>query len=136
MKYRPSIFDIATATYRPILDMSALIKAPNWHPADYFLLNVEGRLYRVHPNDPKFEPLPIDDLFHLNNDHGITPDGQTVIVSNSPKPRSSMIYMFQVTGGVPKRVTCKSPSWWHGVTPDGSTVAYVARRDSVFDTYT
>ena len=53
MKYRPTIFDIGTATYRPILVMSTLIEAPDWRPADYFLLNAEGRLYRVHPNDPK-----------------------------------------------------------------------------------
>ena len=53
VKYRPSIFDIGTATYRLILVMSTLTEAPNWRPADYFLLNAEGRLYRVHPNDPK-----------------------------------------------------------------------------------
>ena len=135
MKCRLSIFDIATATYRPILVTSTLIEAPNSHPAGYFLLNAEGRLYRLHPNDPKLEPLPTDDLFHLNYDHGITLDGQIVIVSNSPKPRSSVIYTVQVTGGVPKRVTYQSPSWWHGVTPDGSTVAYTAGRNGIFDIY-
>ena len=47
-----------------------------------------------------------------------------------------MIYTIHVTGGVPKRVTYQSPSWWHGVTSDGSTVAYTARRDGIFDIYT
>ena len=89
----------------------------------------------MHPNDPKLEPLPIDDLFHRNNDYGITPDGQTVIVCNSPKQLSSVIYKVQVTGGVPKRVNYQSASWWHAVTPDGSTVAYTARRDGIFDIY-
>ena len=116
--------------------MSALIEAPNWRPADYFLLNAAGRLYRVHPNEPKLEPLPIDDLFHLNNDDCITPDGQIVIVSNSPKPRSSVIYTVQVTGGVAQRLTYQSPYWWHGITSDGFTVAYTARRDGIFDIYT
>ena len=69
MKYRLSNFDTATATYRPILITSTLIEAPNWHPAGNFLLNAEGRLFRVDPHNPKLEPLPIDDLFHLNNDH-------------------------------------------------------------------
>ena len=64
--------------------MSTLIEAPNWHPAAYFLLIAEVRLYRVHLNDPELETLPIDDLFHLNNDHDISPAGQTVILSNSP----------------------------------------------------
>ena len=94
-----------------------------------------GWLFRVDPHNPKLEPLPIDDLFHLNNDDCITPDGQTVIVNNSPKPLSSVIYTVQVTGGVPKRVTYQSPSWWRCITSDGSTVAYTARRDGIFDIY-
>ena len=84
IKYRLLIFNIVTAPYRPFLVTSILIEAPNWHPAAYFLLNAEVRLCRVHLNEPELETLPIDDLFHLNNDHGKTPAGQTVIVNNSP----------------------------------------------------
>ena len=88
------------------------------------------------PNDPKLEPLPIDDLFHLNNDHDITPDGNIVLMSNSPKPSSSEIYTVQFKGGVPKRVAYQSPSWWPGITPDGSKVAHTAWRYGSFNIYT
>ena len=48
MKYRLSILDIATATYRLIFVTRTLIEALNYHSAGYFLLHAEGRLYRVH----------------------------------------------------------------------------------------
>ena len=46
-----------------------------------------------------------------------------------------MIYTVQVTGGVPKHVTYRSPSWWHVVTTDGSAVAYTAQHDDGSDIY-
>jgi len=38
--------------------------------------------------------------------------------------------------GVPRRITQKSPSYWHGWSPDGKTLAFVGRRDDDFDIYT
>jgi len=39
-------------------------------------------------------------------------------------------------GGTPRRVTEKSPSYWHGWSPDGKTLAFVGQRNDEFDIYT
>ena len=125
-----------TGQINPVLFTERLIEAPNWHPDGYLLVNGEGLLFRVDLDNPNLEHIRIEGLEHLNNDHGITPDGTTLIVSNSPEPFSSVIYSVAVQGGVPKKVTAQSPSWWHGISPDGNTIAYTANRSGVFDIYT
>jgi Tol biopolymer transport system component len=39
-------------------------------------------------------------------------------------------------GGVARRITRGSPSYWHGWSPDGKTLAFVGQRDGDFDIYT
>ena len=136
MTYRLSIYDVITGQINPVLVTERLIEAPNWHPDGYLLVNGEGLLFRVNLDNPDLEHIRIEGLEHLNNDHGITPDGTTLIVSNSPEPFSSVIYSVAVQGGVPKKITPQSPSWWHGISPDGNTIAYTANRSGVFDIYT
>ncbi len=135
LKYRLAIFDIETGKIKPILFTGRLIEAPNWHPDGTIILNCEGCLFRVNPADPKLIPIPIEGLKDLNNDHGITPDGRSLIVSDSPDSGSSIIYTVPYSGGRPSQVTDASPSWWHGISPDGKTLAYTARRNGVFDIY-
>jgi Tol biopolymer transport system component len=136
MTYRLSIYDVITGQINPVLVTERLIEAPNWHPDGYLLVNGEGLLFRVNLDNPDLEHIRIEGLEHLNNDHGITPDGTTLIVSNSPEPFSSVIYSVAVQGGVPKKITPQSPSWWHGISPDGNTIAYTANRSGVFAIYT
>ena len=135
LKYRLSFFDIETGQIKPILVTDRLIEAPNWHPDGTIILNCEGCLFRINPVDLKLIPIPIQGLNDLNNDHGITPDGRSLIVSDSPDTGSSIIYTVPYSGGRPSQVTDASPSWWHGISPDGKTLAYTARRNGVFDIY-
>ena len=135
LKYRLSVFDIEVGQIKPILVTDHLIEAPNWHPDGTIILNCEGCLFEVNPVDPKLIPIPVQGLNDLNNDHGITPDGRSLIVSDSPNTGSSIIYTVPYSGGRPSQVTDASPSWWHGVSPDGKTLAYTARRNGVFDIY-
>ena len=114
MTYRLSIYDVITGQINPVLVTERLIEAPNWHP-DGYLLGGEGLLFRVKLDNPDLEYIRIEGLEHLNNDHGITPDGATLIVSNSPEPFSSVIYSVAAEGGLPKKITPQSPSWWHGI---------------------
>ena len=37
---------------------------------------------------------------------------------------------------MPRRITQKSPSYWHGWSPDGKTLAFVGQRNDEFDIYT
>ena len=71
-----------------------------------------------------------------NNDHGISPDGTQLVISDqSQEKHDSLIYILPITGGKPKRLTQDSPSYWHGWSPDGKTLAFVGQRDGDFDIY-
>jgi len=72
----------------------------------------------------------------LNNDHGISPDGTTLAISDKVEDGESCIYTLPITGGTPKRITRDTPSYWHGWSPDGETLTYTARRDGAFDIFT
>src|ERR1700682_1736527 len=46
------------------------------------------------------------------------------------------VYLLPRPGGAPRRITQKSPSYWHGWSPDGKTLAYPGQRNGQFDIYT
>jgi TolB protein len=113
-------------------------EAPNWtRDGKAFLFNRDGRLERLAVDGDK--PMPLDTGFanRLNNDHGISPDStQLAISDNSQADYESLVYLVPSTGGTPRRITKKSPSYWHGWSPDGQTLAFVAERNGDFDIYT
>ena len=63
------------------------------------------------------EPQVVDTGFavHCNNDHGISPDGTRLVISDQSEPdRQSRIYTLPIGGGTPQRVTERGPSYWNG----------------------
>ena len=118
--------------------IDALIEAPNWTPDGQSLIyNSKGRLYRLPAAGGT--PAVIDTGFAIrcNNDHGISPDGNTLVISDqSTADRKSRIYTLPATGGVPQLITEAAPSYWHGWSPDGKTLAYCAERNDEYDIYT
>lgn len=123
------ICNIASGAVEVLLRHEGHIEAPNWHPEGYLLVNGGGELYRLPLADPALHRVPIEGLQRLNNDHGISPDGKTLVLSDSPGYSTSIIHLCPVEGGTPTRVTPKAPSWWHGWSPDGQRLAYVGARD-------
>jgi sugar lactone lactonase YvrE len=115
-----------------------LIEAPNWsRDGTNLYFNSKGRIYRVPATGG--EPQLIDSGFAMrcNNDHGLSPDGTTLVISDqSQTDRRSRIYTLPIAGGMPKLITETGPSYWHGWSPDGKTLAYCAERKSEFDIYT
>jgi Tol biopolymer transport system component len=74
---------------------------------------------------------------NCNNDHGISPEGKTLVISDSTLHGASCIYTFPFEGGEPTQITQHQPSYWHGWSPDGETLAYVGKRgDGIFNVYT
>jgi Tol biopolymer transport system component len=114
-----------------------LIEAPNWsRDGTNLYFNSRGWIYRVPVAGG--EPQAIDTGFatRCNNDHGISPDGTTLVISDqSQSDRRSRIYMLPIAGGIPKLITEAGPSYWHGWSPDGKTLAYCAERSGEFDIY-
>jgi Tol biopolymer transport system component len=114
------------------------IEAPNWLPDGKSLLyNSGGRLYRVPTTGGKPEAIDTGFANRCNNDHGVSPDGSQLVISDqSQGDRQSRIYTLPISGGTPKLVTPNAPSYWHGWSPDGKTLAYCAQRNGEFDIYT
>ena len=121
----------------------AHFEAPNWSPdGKYFLFNQGGRIMKLPvagDNATGGEPVALDTGFATrnNNDHGISPDGKWLAISDqSQEQRRSLIYVVPIAGGTPRRVTQLAPSYWHGWSPDGKTLAYCAERNGNYDIYT
>jgi TolB protein len=70
-----------------------------------------------------------------NNDHGFSPDGKWLAISDQSEG-DSRISVLPGTGGTPRLVTPLAPSYWHGWSPDGRTLAYCAARGGNYDVYT
>jgi TolB protein len=112
-------------------------EAPNWtRDGNAFLFNRAGHIERLAIGSDK--PATIDTGFatRCNNDHGISPDAtQLAISDNSQGDHESLVYIVPIAGGTPRRITQKSPSYWHGWSPDGKTLAFVGQRKGDFDIY-
>lgn len=124
-------FDLARETVTIVHQSTRLLEAPNWHPNGYWIINGDGLLYRLDPVGTLFK-IDTGDLNRLNNDHGPSPDGNWIAISDSTEDGASAIYVLPGSGGTPRRVTPNVPSYWHGWTPDGETLLYTAKRGDTF----
>ena len=133
--------DIASGTVETVFTEQRHFEAPNWsRDGRFFLINSKGRLYKLDARNPK-ELRPINTGFatRANNDHGISPDGKSLVISHEVTEdwQTSTVFHLPINGSkTPRQITTKSPSFWHGWSPDGKTLAFVGRRDDEFDIYT
>jgi len=113
-------------------------EAPNWsRDGSFFLFNSEGKMRRLALNGVEPTAIATDPQDRCNNDHGISPDGQSMAISDqSGSNQKSSIYIVPIVGGTPRQITQNSPSYWHGWSPDGKTLAFAGQRDGDFDIYT
>ena len=132
------IFNIRTRQSRVVWQTERLFEAPNWSPdGSYLMLNSDGLIYRL-SLDAGTEPSPINTGFaqRCNNDHGISPDGTRIAISDKVEFGKTAIYILNSEGGAPKLVTKNLPSYWHGWSPDGQRFTYCGIRGDLFDIYT
>lgn len=130
------IFDLDSGESSVLLTTERLIEAPNWSPDGRFLVvNGDGRLFRVELDAPALDEIDTGFATKCNNDHGISPDGTMLVISDQTEG-DSCIYTLPIGGGTPRRVTEHVPSYWHGWSPDGRRLAYCARRDGTYGIHT
>ena len=109
-----------------------LVEAPNWTPdGRWLIVNGDGRLLRIAAegaasDDPRdYTEIDRGGIPTLNNDHVLSPDGQTVYVSAD----DGHIYAVPLRGGHARRITNTTPPgllhFLHGVSPDDATLAYI-----------
>jgi len=111
-------------------------EAPNWsRDGSYLLFNSSGRLYAILVAGGEPKQLDTGVANKCNNDHGFSPDGKWLAISDQHEG-DSRIFIVPSTGGTPRLVTPLSPSYWHGWSPDGRTLAYCAARNGEYDVYT
>jgi TolB protein len=146
VRSRITIYNIETKTARVVFTDDKLWEAPNWSPnGKYLLANSGGALYRIPvpsgmlivertPVDPKKrqpqpEKLSLDASYKVNNDHGITRDGNWLAISAvRDGAQASQVYIASANGSHPRLMTPASPSYFHAWSPDGLWFAFVAER--------
>lgn len=138
MKSEICIYDITSGAVSVLLQTDRLIEAPNWAPdGSGLVVNGDGRLFSVDLKAPELREIPTGFAVNCNNDHGISPDGGHLVISDKTQHGASCIYTLPFSGGVPVQITEYSPSYWHGWSPDGQTLAYVGKRgDDPFNVFT
>lgn len=132
---------VFTGERRTVYASDTHFEAPNWSRDGSFLVfNEAGRLYTQNV-DGSGTPqlLNTGKAVNNNNDHGISPDGTKIAISDETFG-ASMIYVVPMEGlqdgEMPKQITPASPSYWHGWSPDGQFLVYTAQREKdQFDIY-
>jgi TolB protein len=129
---------VASTDRRVVYSIPGHFEAPNWtRDGAAFLFNEDGRIQRLPIAGGQPQTIDTGFAVRCNNDHGISPDGKTLAISDqSQGDHQSIIYLLPIAGGTPRRITQKSPSYWHGWSPDGKTLAYPGQRNGEFDIYT
>lgn len=134
---RLMIYDLDEGESFPVLETDIEIAAPNWVPdGSALIVNGGGSLFWVDLETPELLEIDTGLCINLNNDHGITPDGETLIFTDHTYGREAIIWSQSLEDDAdPVQITAKRPSWYHGVSPDGATICYTAVREGLFGIY-
>ena len=91
-------------------------EAPNWASDGTFIVNSGGLLYRIPADGAGLEEIQTGFADQLNNDHGISPDGDSLVISHAADEHieeadqawlASSIYVLPIHGSASPR---KGPS--------------------------
>ncbi len=130
---RLEVINPIDGTRKVIFESPERFEAPNWMPdGKKLLFNMNGSLFKIPTAGGQLEKLNTDAIARNNNDHGISFDGKKLAISSHRDGLpggGSTVYVLPLEGGVPKLITEKTPSYWHGWNPNNKEVLFVAQRD-------
>ncbi|MFC1552345.1 TolB family protein [Candidatus Latescibacterota bacterium] len=130
------IMSIETGERKIVYRNRQHFEAPNWsRDGKSLIYNSGGLLYTIPAEGGTPERIDTGKAMRCNNDHGMSPDGEMLVISDQTGG-PSRIYTLPDSGGEPRLVTELGPSYWHGWSPDGKTLAYCAERNGEYDIYT
>ncbi|MEO0473831.1 MAG: biopolymer transporter TolR [Bacteroidota bacterium] len=135
---RLEILDLKSLKRSIVYAADEHFEAPNWTRDGHALIfNQDGELYQIPVAGGAISQINTGGLDRLNNDHGISFDGRQLAISHhaSENDGQSLIYTLPITGGAPRLITPKGPSYWHGWSPDGQSLVYCAERNGQYDVY-
>ena len=132
------VMDIESGHRQVLASAPGSWQAPNWTPDGKTLIyNADGKLYNFDLETRTSSVLNTDFAIKNNNDHVLSFDGKYMGISHHAEEAEgkSIIYTLPITGGVPKKVTEKGPSYLHGWSPDNKYLIYTAERDNMYNIY-
>ena len=135
---RLELLEIASGQRKVIYKAPYSIQAPNWTPDGNSLIfnDAKGLMYKYDLAGNTPSPLNTGTVTNNNNDHVLSFDGKMLGLSNFVKDLGgSIIYTVPITGGTPKQITPKGPSYLHGWSPDGKDLVFCGERNGEFDVY-
>ncbi len=132
------ILEVASGRREVIYTVPYSIQAPNWTTDGKSLIynDYKGIMYNYNLATNKPTPINTATITNNNNDHVLSFNGSRLALSsNVQQLGGSIIYTMPVTGGVPKQVTPKGPSYMHGWSPDGKSLVFCGERNGEYDVY-
>jgi len=140
---RLEILDVESGRRQLVHSSAQPFEAPNWTTDDKALIfnssgssdATRGRLYRFDLATRTASVLDTGTAIRNNNDHVLSFDGKQLAISDQSQGGESAVYTVAVTGGAPRRITKRTPSYLHGWSPDGKHLVYVGGRGDEYDIY-
>jgi TolB protein len=132
------LLEVASGNRQIIYQVPYSIQAPNWTRDGKSLIfnDYKGLLYNFDLASMKPQLLNTGDVKNNNNDHVLSFDGNMIGLSSNVRDLGgSIIYTVPLSGGIPKQVTPKGPSYLHGWSPDGQQLLFCGSRKGNFDVY-
>ncbi|MCJ8167333.1 biopolymer transporter TolR [Pontibacter sp. E15-1] len=131
------LLDVNTGDREIIYTSPKSLQAPNWTPDNKTLIyNSEGLIYTFDLATRTPKKLNTGNVTNNNNDHVLSFDGKMLGLSSGVEALGgSIIYTVPVTGGEPKQITPKGPSYLHSWSPDGKSLIFTGQRNNEFDIY-
>jgi len=132
------LLEIASGKREIIYNVPYSIQAPNWTSDGKSLIfnDYKGLIYKFDLATRTPQLLNTGSVKNNNNDHVLSFDGKMLGLSSSVKELGgSIIYTVPLTGGEPKQITPKGPSYLHGWSPDGNSLVFCGSRNDEYDVY-